>query len=225
MKILIVEDERVSARFLEGVLQEAGWTVAGIAASGEEACQIAQTRRPDAVLMDVMIKGAQSGCETAVAIRRLLPGCSIVFLTAHAEDEMLAYAVDVKAEGYLLKPYNEREIVATLRLIESRRRGPLKQREDSTVLLAEGYAFDLKKRRLINPAGKEVVLTAQMLDLFELLARAEGAALPAEQLCLALWGDCDQSGRLRALVHRLRRQIGGGLVESFKRIGYRVKAP
>lgn len=221
MKILIVEDEQIAAHFLKTVLEKAGWEVAGIAADAARALEIAKTARPGAVLMDVMLKGPQSGCECALQIRAALKECAIVFLTAHAEEEMLAYAVDVKAEGYLLKPYNEREIVATLRLIEARRQNPAPAQVEPAMALAGGFVYDRQTRRLLA-GGREIRLTAQMVTLFELLARVPGAALSTERLCVELWGDAEASGRLRTLVFRVRRRAGHDLVESFKGLGYRL---
>ena len=221
MRILIVEDETIPAHFLKTLLENAGWTVVGLADRASKALQLAQEHRPDTVLMDVMIKGAQSGCEAALEIRRMFPETAIVFITAYADEEMIGYAVDAKADGYLLKPYNEREIVATLKLIEVRRQAPPPVAADSRLSLMHGFVFDRQSRQLLKQ-GKEVRLTAQMLQLLELLARAPGSMLSSERLGVELWGDPDSAGRLRTLVFRLRRQAGAELVEGFRRMGYRL---
>jgi len=68
-----------------------------------------------------MIKGSMSGCEVAMHLRTL-SDCAIIFTTAYADDEMIGYAMDAKADGYIIKPYNEREIIAAISLLNAKRR-------------------------------------------------------------------------------------------------------
>lgn len=84
LRILIVEDEQIVAADLEGKLNKLGYDVVGIAASGEEAINVARQLRPELVFMDVRLQGRMDGTEAARSIQRLT-GAPIIFITAYAE--------------------------------------------------------------------------------------------------------------------------------------------
>lgn len=111
--ILIVEDEQIVAVDLQGVLETLGYRVAGTAASGEEACRIASESHPDLVLMDIRIDGPIDGIDTAREIRKTID-VPVVFLTAYTDRDTLDRAKDIGPYGYLVKPYAERDLQATI---------------------------------------------------------------------------------------------------------------
>ncbi|MHB8897486.1 MAG: sigma 54-interacting transcriptional regulator [Thermoguttaceae bacterium] len=113
--ILIVEDEQIVAVDVESVLEQIGYRVAGIAATSEEACRMAVETKPDLVLMDVRIDGPIDGIETARQIRQLLD-VPIVFLTAYTDAETLDRAKQIGPCGYLVKPFAQRDLQATLEI-------------------------------------------------------------------------------------------------------------
>lgn len=86
--ILIVEDESIVALDLQMRLTRLGYRVVGIAASGTEALQLAEQFQPDLTLMDIRLKGALDGIETAQALRQRLDA-PIVYLTAYADEATL----------------------------------------------------------------------------------------------------------------------------------------
>src|SRR5512139_2806326 len=108
-KILIVEDEGIVARETEYRLKDLGYNVCGIAASGAEALKKAEKELPDVVLMDIMLKGEIDGIETAGQIRTR-HNIPVVYVTAHADETTLQRAKRTEPMGYLLKPFNEREL-------------------------------------------------------------------------------------------------------------------
>jgi diguanylate cyclase (GGDEF)-like protein len=114
-KILIVEDELLIARDLSQKLKKQGFEVTGIVTSGQAALQAIATAPPDLILMDIVIKGNQDGISTAVSIRERYD-IPVLFLTAYADDETLQRAESTGAYGYLLKPFNERELLTTIRM-------------------------------------------------------------------------------------------------------------
>jgi two-component system cell cycle sensor histidine kinase/response regulator CckA len=107
-RILIVEDERIVARMLQRKLARFGYAIAGVTAFGEEAVHMAALDRPDLVLMDIRLKGDIDGIQAATEIRTL--DIPVVFLTAHADDETLRLAKVTEPFGYVLKPFQEREL-------------------------------------------------------------------------------------------------------------------
>jgi len=108
-KILIVEDEVIVARNIEKRLLKAGYKVAGIASSAEEAIELAATLRPDLVLMDIKLKGKMDGIDAAKAIRdsNHLP---IIYLTSYTDEETFQRAKTTEPYGYLIKPFELKEL-------------------------------------------------------------------------------------------------------------------
>ena len=117
--VLVVEDECTSAMLLEFQLLKLGYSVAGIASSGEEAIQMATENQPDLVLMDIHLDGKLDGIETA----RLLRSSSeipVVFLTATLDEKTLERARPTNPCGYLSKPIQEQELRNILQLALAR---------------------------------------------------------------------------------------------------------
>jgi len=118
-RIQIVEDERIVALDLKASLKKLGFDPIAIAASGEMALTQAREHKPDLVLMDIHLEGEMRGTTAAQILRDEL-GIPVVFLTAFAEEHTLQQAESSAPYGYLLKPFELRELNATLRMALSR---------------------------------------------------------------------------------------------------------
>jgi diguanylate cyclase (GGDEF)-like protein/PAS domain S-box-containing protein len=111
--ILIVEDEKIIALDLQRRLERFGYSVIGMASDGQEAISLARERRPDIILMDIMLAGGLDGIEPAKQIRAQL-GIPVIFLTAYTDEKTLERAKEVEPFGYILKPFKERELYTTI---------------------------------------------------------------------------------------------------------------
>ena len=114
-QILIVEDDRIVAEGIKDSLEKLGYVVAGIASSGERALTMAQDKKPDLMLMDIVLKGEMDGIEAAENIRSRF-GIPVVFLTAYADEEKLERAKITEPFGYLIKPFQNRELKVTIEM-------------------------------------------------------------------------------------------------------------
>ncbi len=103
-KIMIVEDEWITADDLRMSLQSLGYTVTSMSSSGEEAIQNAEKDRPDLVLMDIVLKGEMDGIEAASQIRSCY-NIPIIYLTAFADEKILERARITEPFGYIVKPF------------------------------------------------------------------------------------------------------------------------
>ncbi|MCC6823557.1 MAG: response regulator [Verrucomicrobia subdivision 3 bacterium] len=114
-RILVVEDEAIVAFDFQQRLQRLGYTVVGLAHDGEEAVQKAQTSKPDLVLMDINLGDGISGIETAMVIRQNqdLP---IIYVTANSDEDTVKRAVRSGPFGYILKPFEDRELETAIRM-------------------------------------------------------------------------------------------------------------
>ena len=113
--ILIVEDEAVVAADLAGKLERAGYRSIGIACDGEDAVETAKALVPDLVLMDIRLAGSIDGIKTAERIQafRNIP---IVYLTAHSDMATLRRAAATEPFGYILKPFEERDVTTQIEI-------------------------------------------------------------------------------------------------------------
>lgn len=114
-KILIVEDEAIVALDLRQMLEEFGLEVVGLAGSADEALAIVEDTQPDLTLMDIHIQGTIDGIQTARILHDSF-GVPAVFLTSYSDDETMEKATRESPYGYLLKPFNRRELKATLQI-------------------------------------------------------------------------------------------------------------
>lgn len=107
--VLIVEDEGVVAMEIQDRLESLGFDVAGIAASGSRAIKLAAQHRPNLVLMDIVLRGDMDGVEAAHQIQQKFK-IPVVYLTAHSDQATLQRAKITTPFGYLIKPFEERDL-------------------------------------------------------------------------------------------------------------------
>jgi DNA-binding LytR/AlgR family response regulator len=115
VKIMIVEDESIVALDLSMRLQKEGYQVVGIAASSDDAIELFTEEKPDLVLMDINIKGAKDGIETAAALKNL-QDVPLIFLTAFSQSEYINRAKAVNPSAYLVKPFNNDSLHTSIQI-------------------------------------------------------------------------------------------------------------
>jgi DNA-binding NarL/FixJ family response regulator len=113
--VLVVEDEAIVAADLTGKLKQLGYEVVGTAATGEEAVELACTLRPDVVLMDIWLKGPMDGIEATETLHCQLD-VPVIYLTAHSDSATLDRAKITQPFGYILKPFEERELATNIEM-------------------------------------------------------------------------------------------------------------
>ena len=114
-QILVVEDEAIVATGIQNMLKSLGYAVSAVASSGKDAIKKAAEKRPDLVLMDIVLEGDIDGIEAAEQIRTRF-NIPVVYLTAYADEATVQRAKMTAPYGYLLKPFNERELHAAIEI-------------------------------------------------------------------------------------------------------------
>jgi len=114
-KILIVEDESIIAMEIESRLQKLGYEVVAIAQAGQEAIAKVKELHPELILMDIFLKGEMDGVKATEAIRKEFE-IPIVYLTANTDEQTFQRAKVTEPFGYLLKPFEERELHTTIEI-------------------------------------------------------------------------------------------------------------
>ena len=114
-RLLIVEDEVIVALDIEDRLAALGYQLVGHALTGEGALELTRELRPDLVLMDIRLQGDMDGIAAAAEIRRRFH-VPVIFLTAYSEDETLERAKLAEPYGYILKPFDDRELKSAVEI-------------------------------------------------------------------------------------------------------------
>ncbi|MBI5875178.1 MAG: PAS domain S-box protein [Deltaproteobacteria bacterium] len=140
-QILIVEDEGFEAMLIQDALKRLGYGIAGIVPSGEEAVKKAEELRPDLVLMDIVLKGKMDGIEAANQIHKCCD-IPVIYLTGLTGDQLLERVELTEPFGYILKPFQERELhtVIEIALYKHRLEKKLEESEERFHAVAESAA-------------------------------------------------------------------------------------
>lgn len=126
-RILVVEDEHIVAMGIKKMLKSLGYTVTGVASSGKDAISKAESTFPDVVLMDIMLKGDMDGVDAAKEIRERF-NVPVVYLTAYSDNNILERAKKTEPFGYIIKPFDEKDLHSSLEVALHRYR---KEKEKS----------------------------------------------------------------------------------------------
>lgn len=193
-RILIVEDDAIIALDIQNSLEILGYSAIGVVPSGEEAVQKTADKRPDLVLMDIRLEGRMSGIEAAGRIRTQFD-IPIVYLTANADSAALQSAKATEPYGYILKPFEHRELYTVIEMAIHKHRLETKLRQSeqwlATTLKSIGdavIAADTSGRvTFMNPVAEALTgwMQAEVLgqDLAAIFnAVDEEIRAPAEQL-------------------------------------------
>jgi DNA-binding response OmpR family regulator len=222
MRILIVEDELIPANYLKKVLINAGYEVIGIAKRGADAIALVKNEKPDVVFMDVMLQDNISGADVAVEIHSMQLNTLIIFLTAFSDQEMIDFAVRSEAFAYLLKPYRDNEILATLQLAQAKLyTKERKPQEQEVIYLVDGFTYHKKLQRIFLK-DKEIELGPKALQLIKLLCEHKNITLEIDEIIEALWSEPKNKQTLRSLIHRIRQMTSSQLIQNVNKFGYKI---
>ncbi|AKB18549.1 MULTISPECIES: response regulator [unclassified Methanosarcina] len=114
-RILIVEDEHIVAIGIKRMLKGLGYTVTGVASSGEDAISKAESTFPDLVLMDIMLKGELDGVEAAKEIKERFD-VPVVYLTAYSDSNIVERVKKTGPFGYIVKPFDEKDLHSNIEI-------------------------------------------------------------------------------------------------------------
>ena len=163
IQIMVVEDERIVALHLRHQLLKLGYDVVFIASSGEQVLRQIQNLKPDVILMDIHIEGDLDGIETVARLPADLH-IPVIYLTAYSEEAILVRARATKPFGFLLKPFSERELHATIQMALERRsvEEALRDSEEHLTLALDAagmgaWEVDAHSRRIVRAGHIERV--------------------------------------------------------------------
>jgi two-component system copper resistance phosphate regulon response regulator CusR len=215
-RILIVEDERRIASFVEKGLRANGFTPT-VAADGITGLDYAQTGDFDLVVLDIGLPGLD-GFTLLRRLRQAQQTIPVIVLTARDSVTDTVAALEGGADDYMAKPFRFDELLARIRLRLRADRTP-----EVNVLRQGDISLDLRTRRA-TVGGRTVDLSAREFSLAELFLRHPDQVLSREQLLSHVWGyDFDPSSNIiDVYVGYLRKKFGSNKIETVRGMGYRL---
>lgn len=184
-RILMVDDDELLRRSLAFTLEQAGFQV-DTAASSEDALAIAAQKRPELVLLDIMLPGMDG----VAALRQFRDdlGLPVIFLTARRRELDQILGLELGAEDYITKPFNPDVLVARIHALLRRMNPPQPAAGLAVQEIEVGDLTIDPAGRTVNRAGREIVLTAKEFDLLHALALEPNHVLAIDQLLSRVWG-------------------------------------
>lgn len=224
--ILVVEDDADIQQLVSYNLLKSGFNVT-CADNGEEALQILNEERIDAMVLDLMLPG-KDGTEVCRTVRgqeetRALP---IIMLTAKGEEDDIVAGLECGADDYVTKPFSPRVLIA--RLEAALRRKPVENGEETDQEIISLHSMEIHPgRHEVRVEGQQVHLTTTEFTILTLLSGRPGWVFSRQQIIDQVRG-YDYMITPRAVdvqIFGLRKKLGpmGACIETVRGIGYRIK--
>lgn len=221
--VLVVEDDAVIAQAIRRVLVGKGFGVV-TAASAFEAAEVLQTRPFAVILLDLRLDSDYSFdfARDALGQHRI----PVIFVTGSDDVVDKVVAFELGAYDYIVKPFEERELVARVRAVIRRTDAPGvgRARTPAQIYRVDRYRVDFKRRIVTDEQDEIVSLTRFEFHLLKLLVTREGALLTRDQISLAVnrrpHNPLDRT--IDVIVAKLRNKLGNYLIETVRGEGYRM---
>jgi DNA-binding response OmpR family regulator len=220
VRILIVEDEPLIARFVARGLRSEGYTVA-IATDGEGAVERLAGGSWDLVILDLLLPGCD-GFEVLREISGRRLDVPVLVLSARREVDARVRALDAGASDFLAKPFALDELLARVR-VQLRR--PVTVAEEVADPAPAGFELDAPNHELVMRDGRRRMLSDREFAVLEYLSRTPNELVSRQRLLNAVWGyQFDpRSNVVDVYVGRLRRKLEPGVrIETVRGGGYRL---
>ncbi|MEI6891578.1 MAG: response regulator transcription factor [Pontiella sp.] len=222
MKLLIVEDDRKIASFIQKGLKEQGYAI-DICHEGNAGYQLASGESYDVILLDIMLPG-RDGLSILRALREEKNTVPVILLTARSGLDERVEGLNLGADDYLAKPFYMEELIARITAVSRRSSG-----EQLSLLHHGDLVLNLITRE-VKHSDEVLELTSREFNLLELLMRSPGRVYSRTQLLEQVWGyDFDpQTNVVDVYIRRVRGKIdaptASSLIETVRGVGYRFKA-
>lgn len=223
--LLIVDDDPRICRMLQRYLEREGYRVS-CSGDGQAMRQVLEEDPPLLVLLDLGLPG-EDGLSLAAELRQR-GSLGIIIVSGKGEAVDRIVGLEVGADDYVCKPFEQRELLARVRSVLRRMRDTPARSTAAKALCFRAWKLDLEGRSLSAPDGTEVVLTGQEFDLLAILAGHHSRVFDRDdlmdQVCGREWTPGDRS--IDILVTRLRQKLRSrdpevDFIKSIRNIGYK----
>jgi len=225
-KILVVDDEKDLVELIAYNLEKEGYSVFK-AYNGEEALQVAESQKPDLVILDLMLPGMQ-GMEVCQLIRKnpAISTLPIIMVTAKGDEIDRILGLEMGADDYITKPFSVRELLARVRAVIRRFQASARQQPKKTFEF-QGLRIDFTSH-LVTINGQKVELSPTEFKILTFLAQHPGRVYTRDQILDHAWGDATfvEPRTVDVHIRRLRGRIEKDVsepryIQTVRGIGYK----
>ena len=218
-RIMIIEDDQSCIEYLESIIESQESHIVSITKNSLESIKMYHLYEPNIVLIDITLKGRESGFDIANRLREINSNLKIIFLTDYSDNELIELAVELKAYGYIIKPVKKDEILATIKLTAIHNDIKKVKIIRDKIELQDGFSFDIQHLTLTH--NNEIIpLTLKEGKLLLLLAKHLNQWMSTEQIMYHIWNELKPISTLRSLVHRLRKKLKRNILLNSNSQGY-----
>ncbi len=218
-KLLLVEDDSDLQESIKSFLVDAGFLV-DTAGTGAKAIKSALEKPPDVVILDLGLPD-MSGETVFREIKKAIPEIPIIFLTAQNTSSDMVKGLELGADDYIAKPFDEQVLIARIN-------ARIRPETNSSIVKIKDLVLDRNKVK-VTREGREIMLTQREFMLLEFLIQNKGRVLSRELLLNRVWGySSDVNSRsVDVYIGYLRKKIDKGfktqLIHSIRGFGYLIK--
>lgn len=206
LNILIVEDESLVALELSNSIQNYGFNVVDYVTTPKMATEVFQKEKVDLILMDINLGDKIDGIDLYKSFNTHIP---IIYITAYQDETTISKAIETDPLGYLIKPYNEKELLALLKLATYKIHNNITKvrNTDSFLDIGEGYSYNLQDDKLYFN-DMYIKLSLKETRLLKLLVEARGKVVFFSTIENEVWQDkIPSDSSVRTLIYRLRGKL------------------
>jgi len=205
--IIVVEDEPITRLKLAGYFEQAGYRVSE-ASTADEMEDILKHNDADLLLLDINLPG-KDGLTITREQRGRSDDIGIIFVTGRTDEVDRIVGLEIGADDYVTKPFNQRELLARVKNLLRRTMAMRGVCCDETRITFADWVFDIPRRRLVSPEGERIELTRAEYELLAAFVRHPGQVMTRDRLldCVThrAWDPNDRT--IDVLVRRLRKKI------------------
>jgi len=215
-KILIVEDEAITAKAIESQIKKMGYDNTAIAINYKNAMKSIREDKPDLILLDIDLKSDYSGIDIANQ-KEVFNKIPIIYLTACTDLKTIENLIATNPKAYLSKPLRFEELQVAIALALDYKKG--------VIDIGYEFSYDLENRNLFQKQ-QPIKLSYKEKLLLERLIERDGECVPLKVLEFEIWGhEVKSESSLRTLVSSLRKKLNPKMIVNVTSFGYKLELP
>lgn len=244
-KIIIVEDDEITALNLKLSLQKHGYDIIAVCDNAPQAKEKIEETKPDVIIIDISLQESNDGIELAKTIRQqyMIP---FIYLTSYSDDDIIAEAIKTEPYGYIVKPFDPSSLHATIQMaifkfeMENKRYEEInaskideqniekllyakRESDRPIVLFGDNYYIDISKDEIFYN-NEKIKLTKKENAILRLLVAKHGHVISFSQAIDYVWKDSGATeNSIRTLVWRLRSKLPTDIIKNASGIGYYIE--
>ncbi len=204
-KVLVIEDETIISMHIESILKKLDINLVGVVKSPSKALELANEVVVDILIADIALNDKLDGIDVAKALQKKY-GTQVIFITAYKDEQTLKRASDLDFSGYLLKPFNEDELIVAVKLVIDKYK---LNKNDALVKINEHHTFNIEES-ILYLNDKELYLSTNEKKLFKRLFKNINSLVSLDELT-----DINQS-LIKELISNLNIKLVGLKIKYLK---------